>query len=62
MEGAGVMGNNRSTAVTSNQIAIMMHAAIASIARCEREDVGNRESDMSSGVHKDTERRQALTP
>jgi hypothetical protein len=53
------MGNNRSTAVISNQIAIMMRAAINSIARLGIEDVDERENDMSSGVHNRREQRQA---
>ena len=37
--GSGVLGNNRLTAATSDQIAIIMNAAIESIARKEVEDV-----------------------
>jgi hypothetical protein len=40
------MGNNRSEAVISNQIAIMMCAAIESIARQGIEDVDERKCDM----------------
>jgi hypothetical protein len=58
-KGTGVMGNNRAPAVISNQIAIMMCAAIESIARHEIEDVDERDCDMSSGVHNRGEQRQA---
>lgn len=57
--GTGVLGNNRSTAVISNQIAIMMRAAIESIARLRIEDVDERDCDMSSDVHNRGEQRQA---
>jgi hypothetical protein len=53
------MGNNRSAAVISDQIAIMMRAAIGSIVRQGREDVDERENDMSLGVHNRREQRQA---
>ena len=53
------MGNNRSRAVISNQIAIMMRAAIESIAREGVEDVDERENDIETGVHNWRDQRQA---
>ena len=58
-EEVGVLGNNRSKAVISNQIAIIMNAAIDSIAREERGDVDEYDCDMPSGVHNQHECRQA---
>ena len=54
-----MLGNNRSKAVTSNQIAIIMHAAIESIAREERGDVDEYDCDIDPGVHNQHECRQA---
>lgn len=49
--GAGALGNNRYRAVISHQIAIMMNAAIESVARLEIEIVDKDENDMPSHVH-----------
>ncbi len=55
-----MLGNNRSAAVISDQIAIMMNAAIESIARKGEKDVDEGESDIPSGVHNRAQLRQAL--
>jgi hypothetical protein len=53
------MGNNRVTAVTSDQIAIIMDSAIESIARQGIENVVKDERDIAPDVHKQIEQRQA---
>jgi hypothetical protein len=49
--GAGVMGNNRYDAVISDQIEIMMVAAMETIARREAKDVEGDKNDMRSFIH-----------
>ena len=49
--GSGALGNNRYAAVISYQIAIMMNAAIESVARLGVKNVDKDENDMTSHVH-----------
>ena len=57
--GSGALGNNRYAAVISDQIAIIMNAAIEDVARRKDEDVDRDEHDMSSHVHNERMRSQA---
>ena len=52
------MGNNRYEAVISNQIEIMIIAAMEPIARTEAENVERDENDMAVYIHKQPKRSQ----
>lgn len=49
--GTGAMGNNRYEAVISNQIEIMIIAAMETIARTEAKNVEETENDMRSQIY-----------
>jgi hypothetical protein len=49
--GSGALGNNRYTAAISDQIAIIMNAAIEDVARRRDEDVDTGENDMAYLVY-----------
>ena len=56
--GVGGIGNNRYEVVISNQIEIMIIAAMETIARTEGKNVEDKENDMGLKIHKLPKRSQ----